>query len=113
MAGDSDRLKILAIVPVPLLIAIIVILAFINPTLVFEPPFLLPILNILFLSLIPFTIAYLAWKSYASSGSLPMLFIGCGMVALGSPGSRCGGATTGETNKPVVPKTENYLKIAS
>ena len=23
-----------------------------------------------------------------------------------------GGAPTGETNKPVVPKTENYLKIA-
>jgi len=84
MAGDSDRLKFLAIVPVPLIIAIIVILAFINPTLVFEPPFLLPTLNAIFLSLIPFIVAYLAWKSYVSSASLPMLFTGCGMVALGS-----------------------------
>ena len=75
--------KILAIVPVPLLIAIIIILAFINPTLVFEPPFLLPTLNVLLLSLIPFSVAYLAWKSYAKSGALPLLFVGCGMVAFG------------------------------
>ena len=75
--------KSLAILPLPLLIAIIIILAFINPTLVFEPPFLLPALNVLFLSLIPFTVAYLAWKSYAASGALTLLFTGCGMVAFG------------------------------
>ena len=76
--------KSLAILPLPLLIAIIIMLAFINPALVFEPPFLLPILNVLFLSLIPFTVAYLAWKSYATSGTLTLFLVGCGMVALGS-----------------------------
>ena len=78
-----DWKKTLAILPLPLFIAIIVILFFLNSTLVFEPPFLLPTLNVIFLSLIPFTVAYLVWKSYASSGSLTMPFIGCGMVAFG------------------------------
>ncbi|MCX6004057.1 MAG: PAS domain S-box protein, partial [Chloroflexi bacterium] len=106
--------KILAIVPVPLLVTIIIILAFINPTLVFEPPFLLPTLNVLLLSLIPFSVAYLAWKSYAKSGALPLLFVGCGMVAFGY-GSLVAGFTInipGGTNlTPTIHNTGALLAI--
>ena len=75
--------KRLAVISVPIFIAFIIVLAFLNPTLVFEPPFLLPALNVLFLSLLPFTVAYLAWKSYCASGAFTLVFTGCGMVAFG------------------------------
>jgi len=83
MWRSAHRLKNLAVIPIPLLIAIIIVLVLVSPTQVFEPPFLLPLLNTLFLSIIPFTVAYLAWRSYTVSGTISILFMGCGMLAFG------------------------------
>ena len=50
---------------------------------VYEPHFLLPIFNtILFLA--SAFIAYIAWRSYLLSGSATILWLGCGVLALGT-----------------------------
>jgi len=76
-------LKSLALLPLPLFILLFVLFTYIDNGRVIEPPYLLLALNILFLAIIPFSIAYLAWRSYADSGQLSLFFIGCGMVAFG------------------------------
>jgi hypothetical protein len=50
---------------------------------VFEPPLLLPLLNTVFHGIIPIVVAYAAGKSYLKSGSVTVLFMGCGMLAFG------------------------------
>jgi len=76
-------LKSLALLPLPLFTALIIVFADIDTGTVIAPPYLLLALNILFLAIIPFSIAYLAWRSYADSGRMSIFFIGCGMVAFG------------------------------
>ncbi len=51
---------------------------------VFEPHFLLLLLNTLFHGIIPIGVAYAAGKSYLTGGSVTVLFMGCGMLAFGS-----------------------------
>ncbi len=54
---------------------------------VFEPRYLLPVLNTTFLSFIPFILAYLAAKSYLKSqGKDLLIFLSSGMFALGLGG---------------------------
>jgi PAS domain S-box-containing protein len=48
-----------------------------------EPPMLLPALNLLFLTLIPGLIAVLGARSYLQSGRLGLLLLGAGAAALG------------------------------
>lgn len=50
---------------------------------VFEPEFLLPSFNS-FLFLASMVIAYIAWQSYVLSGSFTILWLGCGVLALGT-----------------------------
>jgi PAS domain S-box-containing protein len=76
-------LKGLALLPLPLFIVLIVVFTYTDTGTAFEPPYLLAVLNILFIALIPFTIAYLAWRSYADGGRMRLFYIGCGMVAFG------------------------------
>ena len=76
-------------VPVLLLIIIIAVLHFASPShpfarTVFEPPFLLPILNTIFLFLAPCIVAYMAMRSYFVGGSSTVLFLGCGVLTLGT-----------------------------
>ena len=50
---------------------------------IYEPQFLLPIFNsILFLAAA--VIAFIAWRSYLLSGSANILWLGCGVLALGT-----------------------------
>ena len=77
-------LKSLALVPIPVLIALAIVFASTDPGAVFDPPYLLLALNVLFLSIIPFAVAYLAWRSFIDSGRMSLFFIGCGMVAFGA-----------------------------
>jgi len=79
----------LALLPVPLCLALMVLLHLASPThaitrMVFEPPFLLPVLNTVFIFLVGWIISYLAMRSYLSRGSPTILFLGCGMLSLGS-----------------------------
>jgi len=53
---------------------------------VFEPPALLPLLNTLFLSIIPFFTAYTAARIFLSVGSISVLLLGCSTLALGIGG---------------------------
>src|SRR5512140_3943410 len=56
----------------------------IHETRVTEPPFLLPILNTLFLFTLTCIVAYMAMRSYLADGSLPLLMLGSGVLALGT-----------------------------
>ena len=61
-----------------------------STSVVYEPPFLLPLLNSALLAAVPFIIAFLAARSYARQGSRMLVLFGCGMVAFGL-GSLLGG----------------------
>ena len=54
------------------------------PSLSFEPPLLLPILNVVFLFAASGVVAYVAMVSYLSGGSLTVLLLGCGVLTLGT-----------------------------
>jgi PAS domain S-box-containing protein len=79
----------LGLVPIPVFIATIVVLEYLRlqsltSGLVFDPPLLLPVLNGLFLSIIPFVLAYVSARSYLLTGSRTLLYLGSGLVVLGS-----------------------------
>src|SRR5271157_934149 len=81
----------LHIIPPVLFVAFAGIFATTLPTsVVYEPPFLLPLLNSLLLAAVPFILAFWAARSYARQGSRMFAFLGCGMVASGL-GSLLGG----------------------
>ena len=73
----------LAWLPIPLLAATIFALAFVHTQARFEPVYLLPALNILFLTIISWIVAYLAAKTYLVRGTPAVLLLGCGMWVLG------------------------------
>jgi len=83
-------LERLGAIAVPGFIAIIATLAILDIRAVFEPRSLLFILNAVFISIIPFVVAYIAARSYLTSGSPGSLFLGCGVLAFGSAGLLAG-----------------------
>jgi PAS domain S-box-containing protein len=70
-------------VPAVLFLALAGIFSTSDTSVVFEPPFLLPVLNTTLLAVLPFIIASLAANSYARQGSRAFILFGCGMVAFG------------------------------
>jgi PAS domain S-box-containing protein len=71
---------------IPPVLAIVLAAAITSPdsTTVFEPVFLLPLLNTVLLTALPFTIAYLAARSFVREGPLLFLLFGSAMVAFGT-----------------------------
>ena len=70
--------------PVPALILIVAILHFIvKPSLFFEPAWLLPLTNTLFVTVVCFVIAFIAARNYRMSGRGQVLLLGCGVFAFG------------------------------
>jgi PAS domain S-box-containing protein len=74
---------------IPVFIATIVVLRYLESQaltreLVFDPPLLLLVLNGLFLSIMPFVVVYVSARSYLSTGSRTLLYLGSGLVVLGS-----------------------------
>ncbi len=67
-------------------VTLIVTLFLVDIRVVFEPTTLLPLLNTLFLGIIPCFSAYTAARLYMSVGNLPLLMIGSGMLAFGTGG---------------------------
>jgi hypothetical protein len=49
----------------------------------FEPPRLVLILNMLFVTAVFFTVAYLAMRNYNAKGRIQFLFSGCWVLAFG------------------------------
>jgi PAS domain S-box-containing protein len=81
---SSSRLpKSLAVLPIPVSLLLLGALSVSNIRGVFEPPWLLPLLNTAFLSAIPFLIAYITIRAYLGSGSIGLLMLSCGVVTLG------------------------------
>jgi PAS domain S-box-containing protein len=74
----------LGFIPVPALILIVAVLhVIIKPSLFFEPTWLLPITNTLFVTVVCFVIAYIAIRSYKTSGRIQILLLGCGVLGFG------------------------------
>ncbi len=74
----------LGFIPIPALILIVAVLHFVvKPSLFFEPTWLLPLTNTLFVTAICFIIAYIAIRNYRTSGRIQILLLGCGVFAFG------------------------------
>jgi len=61
-----------------------------GPEFIFEPRFLLPVMNTLFICFASFAVAYLAGRTYQEGGMLRLLFLGCGALAFGLASSISG-----------------------
>jgi len=74
----------LAFLPIPALIAIIAPLYLtVNISSFFEPPWLVLILNMLFVTAVFFTVAYLAMRNYIATGRIRFLFSARGVLTFG------------------------------
>jgi len=77
--------KLLGAMAVPVFIAILVALnilepAKLDPALIFDPPLLIPTVN-LFVSLVSFLVAYISARGYLGTGSTTLVFLGGGVLA--------------------------------
>ena len=80
---NTDLYKYLAAISIPAFIVLLAILTPFDNQAVFNPPWLLSILNTVFIFAIYFAVAYISAKSYLASGSLSIFLLGCGMLAFG------------------------------
>jgi PAS domain S-box-containing protein len=71
-------------------VTLIVTLFLMDSQAVFEPSSLLPVLNTLFLSIIPLFIVFTATTLFLTVGHLSFLMLGCGMLVLGAGGCLSG-----------------------
>ncbi len=82
-AGTPRRGLRLAWLLIPLFLGLILLLWKLDIQVIYEPPYLLPVLNFIFSTTISLFVAWLAARSYHASGFPPVLFLGCGMLLLG------------------------------
>jgi len=80
--------RALPIIPIPLFVILAVFLYLLQfgSSVIFDPPGLLPLLNLLFLFICPMVVGYLAAKGYLETGSATLITLGSGVfsLALGS-----------------------------
>ena len=77
----------LSFIPIPALIAILAVLYLtIKPSLFFEPAWLLPVTNTVFVTLVCFIVAYIAMRNYKATGRIQVLLLGSGVLAFGIGG---------------------------
>ena len=77
----------LAFIPIPALVVVILVLhLIINPSRFYEPPWLLPITNAVFVTLVFLIVAYIAMRNYKATGRIQILLLGCGVLAFGIGG---------------------------
>jgi PAS domain S-box-containing protein len=81
----------LSFIPIPALIIIVLALYLIvKPSVFFEPTWLLPITNTVFVTLVCFIVAYIAMRNYKATGRIQILLLGCGVLAIGTGGAVAG-----------------------
>jgi len=80
----TARLHFVAQGFIPAFIIIIAVLAILDIRTVFESPLLLFLLNALFISVMSFVVASISASNYLKRGSLSLLLLGCGVLAVGS-----------------------------
>ena len=78
-----DWTAILPIVPIPVFLTLFLVLALLDIRTVFEPSWLLPTSNVLFLFIVPLAVVYIATQGYLQSGFMTLLMLGAGTLALG------------------------------
>ncbi len=79
--------KYLSFLPIPALVVIITAFyLIIKPSLFFEPAWLLPITNTVFVTVVFFIVAYIAMRNYKATGRIQILLLGCGVLAFGIGG---------------------------
>jgi PAS domain S-box-containing protein len=84
--GELHRVSWLqrwAWLPVPVFLTVICVLAFLRFDVIWNPPFLIPALNLFFGVGVGFFVAILAVRSYSANRSLTIQFLGCAMLAAG------------------------------
>ena len=76
--------RYLGFLPIPTLILTILALHLIsNPSVYYDPGWLIMITNTLFVSVICFVVAYIAMRNYRASGRIQILLMGCGVLTFG------------------------------
>jgi PAS domain S-box-containing protein len=75
--------KKLSLLLIPCSLVIIALLAALNIPTAFEPPLVLPLMNTIFLGIIPIVIAYITFKVFKKNGSASVLLIGSGILIFG------------------------------
>ncbi len=83
----TSLIQSIAWLPVVIFFITIIALAFIPIEVVWNPPNLLKVLNITFLTIITFLVSLLAARSYLGTHTSFFLLFGCGMLALGLGGA--------------------------
>lgn len=79
----TDR-KYLGLLPIPLFIAIIAMLRLtVSPVVFYDPTWLVPVTNILFITLVCLAVALIAGRSFLATGRLQILLLGCGVLLFG------------------------------
>jgi PAS domain S-box-containing protein len=78
---DGRKLASLALIPFALFL--IVLFTILDIRIAADPPFLLTILNTVFIGIIPLVIAAIAFRSYRSGGSAGLFLLGSGMLIFG------------------------------
>jgi hypothetical protein len=77
----------LSFMPIPALIVIIAALYLIvKPSVFYEPSWLLPLTNTVFVTVVFFIVAYIAMRNYKAAGRIQILLLGCGVLAFGIGG---------------------------
>jgi PAS domain S-box-containing protein len=94
-------------ISVLLFIALIIVLAITGADGTYEPSYLLPTLNAIFLSIIPFIVSFLCWKAYMAEGPVSIMLIGCGMVAFGASSLAAGFAIDFPGGQNLTPTIHN------
>jgi PAS domain S-box-containing protein len=95
IAGLIENFRKYAALTVPVFLFIILFAYFgiskdFRQNFVFEPNYLLPILNFIFLGLSSFVVSFLAAKSYLKTGRLNLALLGSGALSLGLGGITAG-----------------------
>jgi PAS domain S-box-containing protein len=79
--------RYLAFIPVPTLVVVMSALYLIvKPSRFYEPPWLLPITNAVFVTVVFLIVAYIAMRNYKATGRIQILLLGCGVLAFGIGG---------------------------
>ena len=80
---NIDHRKLISLLSIPGYILVIIVLLFLNIGMVFGPPYLVEVLNTVFVGIIPLYIAYIAVRSLSLSGSMSVPLMGAGMLVIG------------------------------
>ena len=83
---SGRRWKSLAWTPIPLFLALMAVLWFFESHAVFEPFYLLPLLNFIFSTAVSIFVAYLAGRSFLANGTVSVLLLGNGTLIFGLVG---------------------------